>query len=51
VKALTNLKIGTKVLLIVCVMAAFAVAQGAIAVMALNDYAATTKELERSPRR
>jgi methyl-accepting chemotaxis protein len=50
VKALTNLKIGTKVLLIVCVMAAFAVAQGAIAVMALNDYAATTKELERTSR-
>ena len=49
-KALNNLRIGSKILAIVCLMGLFAIAQGVIAVKSLNDYAATTKELERASR-
>ncbi len=49
-KALNDLKIGSKILAIVCLMGLFAIAQGVIAVKSLNDYAATTKDLERTSR-
>lgn len=47
-KALNDLRIGSKILAIVCLMGLFAIAQGVIAVKSLNDYAATTKELSAS---
>ncbi|MCK6450485.1 MAG: methyl-accepting chemotaxis protein [Alphaproteobacteria bacterium] len=47
---LSNLKIGSKILAIIAVMALFAGIQGFLAVRALTDYVATTKDLERTSR-
>jgi methyl-accepting chemotaxis protein len=50
IRHFNNLKIGSKVLALIAVMAGFAAIQGFLAVGALTDYVATTKKLERTSR-